>query len=93
MEVLLYCGITGLIEKLSIFSGLIIYEHINNIDGIMNDFYTYFTKTSIIIIIIIFIQFLYQIAIYAIFYLLLMLVLYYLRPNHLIFSDEMTVFF
>ena len=91
MEVLLFWGITGLIEKLIIFSGMIIYEYKNNIDGIMHDFYVYFTGTSALPIV--FIQFLSSLIIRAVDYLLTMLVLYYLRPNHLIISDEWSVFF
>ena len=90
MEVLLYWGLTGLIEKLFIFSGFIIYEHKNNIDGIIHEFYVYFTETSAVVII--FFEFLYELIISAVDYLLLMLVLFYLRPNHLIFSDEINVF-
>ena len=90
MEVLLYWGLTGLIEKLFIFSGFIIYEHKNNIDGIIHEFYVYFTETSAVVII--FFEFLYELMISAADHLLLMLVLFYLRPNHLIFSDEFNVF-
>ena len=90
MEVIIYWGLTGLIEKLIIFLGIIIYEYKNNIDGIMHDFHVYFTETSTLAII--FIQFLYDIVIDGLGILFLMLVLYYLRPNHLIFSDEMNVF-
>ena len=90
MEVLLYWGLTGLIEKLFIFSGFIIYEHKNNIDGIIHEFYVYFTETSAVVII--FFEFLYELIISAADHLLLMLVLFYLRPNHLIFSDEINVF-
>ena len=90
MEVLLYWGLTGLIEKLFIFSGFIIYEHKNNIDGIIHEFYVYFTETSAVVII--FFEFLYELIISAVDHLLLMLVLFYLRPNHLIFSDEFNVF-
>ena len=90
MEVLLYWGLTGLIEKLIILSGKLIYEYVNNIDGIIFNFNAYFAETSVYAII--FIQFFYGITIYAFSNLFLMLVLYYLRPNHLIFSDEMSVF-
>ena len=90
MEVLLYWGLTGLIEKLFIFSGFIIYEHKNIIDGIIHEFYVYFTETSAVVII--FFEFLYELIISAVDHLLLMLVLFYLRPNHLIFSDEFNVF-
>ena len=90
MEVLLYWGLTGLIEKLIILSGKLIYEYVNNIDGIIFNFNAYFAETSVYAII--FIQFFYDITIYAFANLFLMLVLYYLRPNHLIFSDEMSVF-
>ena len=90
MEVLLYWGLTGLIEKLLILTGKLIYESINNIDGIIYNLNAYFAETNVLAII--FIQFLYDIVIYASSNLFLMLVLYYLRPNHLIFSDEMSVF-
>ena len=91
MEVLFYWGLTGLIEKLIILSGKLIYEHKNNIDGIIYDINIYFAETSVLAII--FIQFLYDLVENAFANLFLMLVLYYLRPNHLIFSDEMSVFF
>jgi len=91
MEVLFYWGLTGLIEKLIILSGKLIYEHKNNIDGIIYDINIYFAETSVLAII--FIQFLYDLVVNAFDNLFLMLVLYYLRPNHLIFSDEMSVFF
>jgi hypothetical protein len=91
MEVLFYWGLTGLIEKLIILTGKLIYEHKNNIDGIIYDINVYFAETSVLAII--FIQFLYDLVVNAFDNLFLMLVLYYLRPNHLIFSDEMSVFF
>ena len=91
MEVLFYWGLTGLIEKLIILTGKLIYEHKNNIDGIIYNINVYFAETSVFAII--FIQFLYDLVENAFANLFLMLVLYYLRPNHLIFSDEMSVFF
>ena len=72
MEVILYWGLTGLIEKIIIFLGIIIYEYKNNIDGIIHDFHVYFTETSALAII--FIQFLYDIIIDGLGILFLMLV-------------------
>ena len=90
IEVLLYWGISGLLVKVIIFSSLILYEYTNNIDGYINDIYTYFTETNIAIII--FFQFFYFIIYNGIYYLLTILILYYLRPNHTIITDEIFVY-
>ena len=90
MEVLLYWGITGFIVKLLVFSIFIIYENKKEIEGIINELYVFFTETNVLGII--FIEFLYWLIYTGIYYLLLILVLYYLRPNHMIISDEIGVF-
>ena len=90
MDILLYFGITGLIVKLIIFSSLSIYEYKMGIDGILNDIYIYFSETNIYVII--FLQFLYILLDSALYNLLLILILFYLRPNHLLVSDEINVF-
>ena len=89
-ELLLIWGIVGTIVKTLIFSGMIIYEYINDINEIVNDLYTYFTETNIFTII--FLQFFYFLLSGGIYYLLTLLELYYLRPNHMIITDEMNVY-
>ena len=54
-EVILYWGIIGLILKIIIFSGMIIYERKNNIEGIIFGLKAYFKEINIAIII--FLQF------------------------------------
>ena len=91
IEILLYWGITGILVKLIIFSGFVIYEETNDIEeSIIKNLHKYFIETNVLGII--FLQFLYYLVYYAIYNILLILLLYYLRPNHMIISDEITVF-
>ena len=93
-EVILFWGIVGLIIKIFIFSGMIIFEHKNNKNNkeeIINGIKTYFTETNIAIII--FLQFLYYIIHGAFFQTLLILLLYYLKPNHMVISEELDIYF
>ena len=90
-EVILYWGIIGLILKIIIFSGMIIYERKNNIEGIIFGLKAYFKEINIAIII--FLQFLYYIIHGAFFQTLLILLLYYLKPNHMVISEELDIYF
>ena len=89
-ELLLIWGIIGIIIQILIYFGIIIYESVNDIDGIINDFKTYFAQTNIFTII--FLQFFYYIFDGGLYYLLTLLELYYLRPNHMLISDEINVY-
>ena len=89
-EIMLYYGIIKLIMKILIFTGIIIYEYKNNIEGIIYGIKTYIEETNIYITI--FFQFIYVIidgALYCIFFIL---IIYYLRPNYLIVVDQITNF-
>ena len=90
MEVLLYWGLTGFIVDIIIFPSLILYEYTNDIDGYINEIYTYFIETNIFIII--FYQFFYFLSYQGLYHLLIILMLFYLRPNHMIVTDELHVF-
>ena len=87
-EVLLYYGIFSVIIKILIYSGFIIYEYENNIEDMLPRLKTYFTETNVWVII--FFQFLYMIIDGFIYCILLVQILYYLRPNYLIIDDEIT---
>ena len=89
-ELLLIWGIVGVIVKVLIFSGRIIYEYVNDIEGIVNGMKTYFEETNIFTII--FLQFAYFLIDGGLYYLLTLLELYYLRPNHMLISDEINVY-
>ena len=89
-EIILYWGLTGLIVKLFIYSGLSLYEYINDIEGYILEVRKYFAETSIISII--FLQFFYYIIDSAIYFSLIILLLFYLRPNHMIITDEIHVY-
>ena len=89
-EVILFWGIIGLILKIIIFSGMIIYERKNNIEGIIFGLKAYFKEINIAIII--FLQFFYYIIYGAFFQSLFILLLYYLKPNHTVISDELNFY-
>ena len=89
-ELLLIWGIVGLIIKVLIYSGIIIYEYENDIEGVVSDWKTYFSETNIFTII--FLQFVYFIIDGGLYYLLTLLELYYLRPNHMLINDEINIY-
>ena len=88
-ELILYYGICGLIAKLGFMLGLGIYEYKNKIGGnygnIFNSLKTYFTTTNAAIII--FFQFITFLVIFGLENLLIILIIYYFRPNHMIIND------
>ena len=89
-ELLVIWGILGVIVKLIIFSGMIIHEYVIDTNDIVRGFHTYFTQTNVFTII--FLQFFYFLLDGGVYYLLTLLELYYLRPNHMIITDEINVY-
>ena len=95
IEILIYLGIIGIIQKVCIFAGLSVYENKNNItDGryrnIFGDISDYFHRTNVAVII--FYQILYFFIVGAFERLLVILILYYLKPNHMIMADNIYIF-
>ena len=90
IEVIIYWGIAGFLVKVCIFSGMIINERINDIEGIIDDISNYFAEANVFAII--FLQFIYLPSYYACYYISIILMIYYLRPNHMIITDELYVF-
>ena len=90
-EVIIYNGISGLIAKICMNIGIVVYRYINNKNNsIFETIKEYFKKTNVAVII--FFQFLYFLTHYGITNLLMILIIYYLRPNHLIINDELLIF-
>ena len=93
-EVIIFYGISGFISKLSAMIGLGIYEYKNNINGsygnIINSLNKYFTTTNVATII--FFQFIFFLINFFFKGLLMILIIYYLRPNHMIVNDQINVF-
>ena len=87
MEAILYWGITGLLAKLIIFSSLSIIEYRNDKNEILGGIKYFFTETNIYGVI--FYQFFYYILYGGIHYNLVILMLYCLKPNHKIVTDEL----
>ena len=90
MEIILLWGIIGLIVKIIIFTGISIYEYKAKIDGIIDGLNTYFSETNVWIII--FFQLFYFLFYGAMYYTLIILLMYYLRPNLMIVTDELHVY-
>ena len=88
-EIIIYYGICGLIAKIIIFSGKAIYQYKNDIDGIIDGIKTYFEETNVFVII--FFQFIYILLDGGFNHILTILIIYYLRPNILIITDEINV--
>ena len=84
-EIILYFGIFGLIIQIFIFIGIALYEYKNDIDGILYGLEIYLKETNIFVIIFFSIYILIDGALYCI---LLILILFYLKPNYLIVDDE-----
>ena len=86
IELIIYFSIMGIIAKICMIAALSIYEYKNDIDYAFRDIFGYmsyyFHETDVAIII--FYQILYFLIIKSIERLLIFLVLYYLRPNHMI---------
>ena len=90
MEVMIYWGIIGVLHRFIIFIGLIFYEYKNNINGYLLNIHSYFTETNIFIVI--FFQFFYCIIDGGIYYIIVFLICYYLKPNYIIVAVELYVY-
>ena len=90
-EVIIYNGISGLITKIWVNIGKVVSDYINNKNiDIFKSIKEYFKNTNVAVII--FFQFFYFLTHYGITNLLMVLIIYYLRPNHLIINDELQIF-
>ena len=90
VEIIFYWGIIGVLIEIGIFSVMIIYQYEYGDNKIIKSIEAYFLKTNIATII--FYQFLYFISQSALYYSLIILVLYYLKPNHKIITDQVDVY-
>ena len=90
MEVMIYWGIIGVLHRFIIFIGLILYEYKNNINGYLLNIHSYFTETNIFIVI--FFQFFYCIIDGGIYYIIVFLICYYLKPNYINVAVELYVY-
>jgi len=88
-EVIIYYGISGLLSKVGFMARLGIYEYKNNINGnyrnILNTISKYFKTTNVAAII--FFQFIFFLVNFFFKNILMILIIYYLRPNHMILND------
>ena len=89
-DIIFYWGLTGLIVKLFIHPGLCLLEYINDIDGYIFEARKYFAETDLVSII--FLQFGYYLLDGGVYFSLITLLLFYLRPNHMIITDEIHVY-
>ena len=90
-EMILYYTSFGFFTKLCIFSGFAIYQYINNTNELINEAKIYFEENNIFTII--FLQFFYFFFHGGCFNTLVMLILFYFKPNHTIISNEFNDYF
>ena len=89
-ELLILNGIFGLIIKIVIYSGIIIYEHQNDDEKLISSFLNYFEEPNVLRFIFLHCFFLFLEN--GIYMLLTLLILYYLKPNHKILVDEIHIY-
>ena len=89
-EIVLYWGIIGVICKIVIYGSIIITEYKKEENIFLNDFLNYLKTTKVVIII--FYQGVYFLSIWAIYIVLIIIMIFYLQPNHMIIGDEFLVY-
>ena len=89
-EIVLYWGIIGVICKIVIYGSIIITEYKKEENTFLNDFLNYLKTTKVVIII--FYQGVYFLSISAIYIVLIIAMIFYLQPNHMIIGDEFLVY-
>ena len=89
-EIVLYWGIIGIICKIVIYGSIIITEYKKEENIFLNDFLNYLKTTKVVIII--FYQGVYFFSISAIYIVLIIVMIFYLQPNHMIIGDEFLVY-
>ena len=89
-EIVLYWGIIGVICKIVIYGSIIITEYKKEENTFLNDFLNYLKTTKVVIII--FYQGVYFLTISAIYIVLIIVMIFYLQPNHMIIGDEFLVY-
>ena len=89
-EIVLYWGIIGVICKIVIYGSIIITEYKKEENTFLNDFLNYLKTTKVVIII--FYQGVYFLSISAIYIVLIIVMIFYLQPNHMIIGDEFLVY-
>ena len=89
-EILILYGLFGLVIKIFIFLLLITIEYKTENFQMINSLKDYFEKTDVIHLI--FYQCLYFLIIEGAYFLLILLILFYLSPNHIIINDEIQAY-
>ena len=89
-EVLILYGLFGTIFIIIFYGIILLYEYKNDQSLIIDYMKRYFDNISVVTLI--FMQFLFFILNRGIYELLLILILYYLRPNHIIIADEIYIY-
>ena len=85
-ELVLYWGIIGIIAKIIIYGSILLKEYIKEDNITLEEFLDYFKNVNVAIII--FYQGLFFISIWGIYIVLIIVMIFYLQPNHMIIGDE-----
>lgn len=89
-ELVLYWGIIGIICKIVIYGSILLKEYVKKDNSTLNEFLNYFKNVKVVIII--FYQGLYFLSIWGIYIVLIIVMIFYLQPNHMIIGDEFLVY-
>ena len=92
-EVVIYMGITGFITNILGYGAVFIYQYKLNIkESIINELREYFVFDATKVLSFIFLQLLFELLNGGLYYLLIVLMIFYFKPNYIVMTDEIYVF-
>ena len=92
-EVVIYFGITGFITNILGYGAVFIYQYkLNTKESIINELREYFVFDATKVLSFIFLQLLFVLLNGGLYYLLIVLMIFYFKPNYIVMTDEIYVF-
>ena len=92
-EVVIYMGITGFITNMLGYGAVFIYQYkLNTKESIINELREYFVFDITKVLSFIFLQLFFELLNGGLYYLLIVLMIFYFKPNYIVMTDEIYVF-
>jgi len=92
-EVVIYMGITGFITNMLGYGAVFIYQYkLNTKESIINELREYFVFDITKVLSFIFLQLFFVLLNGGLYYLLIVLMIFYFKPNYIVMTDEIYVF-
>ena len=92
-EVVIYMGIIGFITNMLGYGAVFIYQYkLNTKESIINELREYFVFDITKVLSFIFLQLLFVLLNGGLYYLLIVLMIFYFKPNYIVMTDEINVF-